>query len=115
MLIYCFTIELFSLVTHNSQKYSTGSTALRFSWSPENVSVKDMCEQDVSDQIKNAAIQVCVLGYQCNSFDNAMEERFKDELVHMANEFLFKKEPEKDDVNQLISAKSGMTAKPVMD
>lgn len=95
-------------MTHNSFK-NTG-TALKFSWVAPNDTLVDLKEEQVSDRIKNSAIQICVMDSMCQHFMNDLEERFKGEMTHITNEFLFNKDQDnnEEETKKLVSTKSGM-------
>ena len=83
---------------------------MRFRWESPKTNVTDLSDQDVSERIKNSAIQICVMGSMCRQFQNALEDRFTDELVHITNDFLFHKEDSnrEDETKKLVSTKSGI-------
>ncbi|KAJ6224425.1 hypothetical protein RDWZM_002970 [Blomia tropicalis] len=81
------------LVTHNSlfDLETRSSPALKFKWKPGDTKMDDLELSDVSQLLKEASIQLCFTGYECNYYRN-VERLFLDEAVHIFNRYLINNE-----------------------
>lgn len=108
---WCRVISRFSffvhfpcrVVTHNSLFEDVNRKALQFSWLPANDTLPDMKLDPVSQLLKEASIQLCVLVYKCNVFEN-LEADFANEAVRIFNRYLIDNEKS---ITTLIDRESG--------
>lgn len=76
------------IVTHNSLRETTNDTvALKFNWIPANDTLPDMKVDEVSQKLKEASLQVCLIEYQCTVF-KPIEDAIKKEAVRIFNQYL---------------------------
>ena len=90
------------LVTHNSLREET--PALHFTWTPGNQILDDMEVEDVSQMLKEASVQLCLMESECLYF-RTIDQLFKDEAVRIFNRYLMDNEKS---ITTLIDRDSGL-------
>lgn len=101
------------VVTHNSLRETESggtrpvvkdsSAALKFSWIPANDTLPDMKVDEVSQMLKEASLQICLIEYQCTVF-KPIEDAIKKEAVRIFNQYLMANDKS---ITTLIDESSG--------
>ena len=92
----------FRIVTHNSRRES--GRALQFRWTPANQTLQEMQVDEVSQMLKEASIQLCLMDRDRLSFI-PIENDLKDEAVRIFNRYLIDNEKS---ITTLIDRDSGL-------
>lgn len=89
-------------MTHNSL-IDSKRTALKFVWTPANTTLNNNEPNKVSALLKEAAIQLCLVGFDCRNYET-IDTLFIDEAVHLFNKYLIDHEKS---ITTLIKSDSG--------